>query len=196
MKLFNISHAVAAAAFLAVIPETSLADEAVLYAEGPPQDAVFVRVLGDAPSVPFGGMTLSAPADTYVAISAADLHGVAAGGHYSLIPQADGSAMMIAEPDRDTAAKVHLFVVNADDAPVRLTAPEHGMEVLAGVETQTAQSRAVNPITVTLAVERISDGAVLGTFDLALARGQNVSFVVQDGAARMIQNLFGPVIKR
>ncbi|MBO9401197.1 alginate O-acetyltransferase AlgF [Shimia sp. R9_3] len=176
------------------------AEEAALYEAPAPEDAVFVRVLAEFDAadkaITFAGQHLprgETPADTYVAISAANLSGVRAGSYYSL---AAGSSapVVIEEPARETAAKVHLILVNTATDPVRLIVPTRETEVIAAVTEGAAASRAVNPIAVTLAVQRVSDGALLGTFDLSLSRGQNMSFIASADSARLIENSFGPVL--
>lgn len=195
----NLTAAIASA--LALGTSAAWSDDAALYDAPAPEDAVFVRVLAErsvmAAPVRFGGMDLpvnEATLDAYFAISAADLTGVAAGGHYSIAKGATGS-LVIEEPSRENAAKVHLIVVNSGSEAVRLVVPDQGLEVVEPVEPGQASSRAVNPITVELAVERASDGTVLGTFDVQLARGRNLTFVAGPSSARMVENSVGIVLK-
>lgn len=176
------------------------ADEGALYAEAAPADAVFVRVLEQVPSqsveFEFDGKSIAFEQDvlnTYVPISASSLTSISQGGMYSVVIADDGSTKIIEEPQRDTASKVHLILVNAGTSPVRLIVPGRGMEVVATLEGGQAASRAVNPIEVELAVERVEDGEILNTFDVSLARGQNLTFVAQDDNARLVENTFGPV---
>ncbi|KNG93093.1 alginate O-acetyltransferase AlgF [Pseudaestuariivita atlantica] len=173
------------------------ADDAALYDAPAPEDAVFVRVLEEFDAPASDAAFMGAPLqlgedqrDVYVAISAGALEGAVAGSYYSL---AD-AGQVIEEPQRETAAKVHLILVNAGDAPVRLIVPGRGMEVVAAQAPGASASRAVNPVSATLAVERVTDNAILGTFDVNLARGQNVTFVAGDDAARLVPNSFGPVL--
>jgi hypothetical protein len=186
---------------LGIHASAAMADDAALYDEAAPADAVFLRVLSDTGEpqrqVEFAGVQLSLGADlldTYVAISAAHLTGVAAGDYYSIAAGPLGP-WAIEEPARETAAKVHLVLVNAGPEPVRLIAPSQGLEVVARLEPGEAASRAVNPVEITLAVERIRDRAVLGRFDVRLSRGQNLTFVAAGASARVIENRFGPVLK-
>ena len=177
------------------------AEDAALYDEAAPSDAVFVRILSSSDAHPlqvvFAGTQLTINndlTDTYIPISAADLNGARAGGYYSLVDGPVGT-LTIEEPARDSAAKVHLLLLNAGPEAVRLIAPSKELEVLAALEPGQVSSRAVNPIEIDLAVQRISDGAVLGVFDVRLSRGQNVTFVAEETSARLIENSFGPTLK-
>lgn len=190
----------AAALACAIVPTLAASDEAALYDTAAPADAVFVRVLaeytGPAAQVPFGENTLpfqTVDQDTYVAISAAQLSGVTPGAYYSLASN-NGAPMMIKEPARETAAKVHLILVNTSDSPVRLVVAGRNMEVVSALAPGQADSRAVNPVSATLAVERVDTQAILGTFDVALARGSNVTFVASNETARLVEHSFGPVL--
>ncbi len=187
-----LSFVIAAAATVAV------ADDAALYDTAIPADAAFVRLLSTD-----GNTTLSTHfagrqfvigadlADAYIPVSAAQLSGVAAGSYFSIVA-GDKGTKSIAEPPRETAAKIHLLLVNTGPDAVRLVVPEQNLEVVATIGAGQAASRAVNPIDVTLAVERVHDSAVLGVFDVSLSRGQNLSFVVDHASARLIENRFGP----
>jgi hypothetical protein len=133
-----------------------------------------------------------------LAISAAALpephNDIEAGRYYSLT-SSPSAPRLIREPARETAAKVHLILLNTGPAPVRLILPGAGTEVIAPLPAGSAASRAVNPVRATVAVERVSDGQILGRFDLTLTRGQNLTFVVEDDSARLLENRFGPVVR-
>lgn len=200
MTFFNSKTSLAALVALTCAATTAQSDEAVLYDQAAPADAVFVRLLAEYDAslnqVPFGGANLPldvADQDTYVAISASDLTGVQAGTYYSFASNDDG-LVIISEPNRETAAKVHLILVNTSDAPVRLIVPGRGMEVVAELAPGTSASRAVNPVSTPLAVERIHDGVILGEFDVSLSRGQNLTFIADTDRARLLENSFGPVL--
>lgn len=200
MKSLVEKSKTAIAIALALTASTAWGDDA-LYDEAAPADAVFVRVLSEHSDtekpVSFAGFELPATADrrdTYFAISAANLNGLDAGAYYSVAAGETG-AVTIEEPNRETAAKVHLIMLNTGTEAVRLIVPGKDMEVLAALKPGQASSRAVNPIAVNLAVERISDGTILGEFDVRLARGRNLTFVAGSSSARMIENTFGPVLK-
>lgn len=200
MSLKCIQTRVSAIIALALSAGVASADEAALYDAPAPEDAAYVRVLSGyteiQDAVAFGGVELPAndlAPDTYAVISASELSGVNAGSYHSIVPSQHG-AVVIPEPDRDTATKVHLILLNTGAEPVRLIVAGQGMEVIGALETGAAASRAVNPIDVALAVERVSDGERLGVFDVSLSRGQNLTFVAGDLSARMIENAFGPVL--
>jgi len=200
MPFISILSVTTFALAMAWSTQAAFADDAALYENALPADAVFVRVLAGTNEPPteieFGGAQLSITSetlDTYSAISAADLTGVAAGGYYSLVDGQSGP-VAIQEPGRDTLAKVHLIVLNTGPEPVRLIVPSKGLEVVAHIDAGQAGGRAVNPIEIDLAVERVRDGARLGTFDVRLARGQNLTFVAGETSARLIENRLGGVL--
>lgn len=180
-------------------PAPIMAQDA-LYDTAPPTDAVFIRWLGDAAgsetarSVFGHAFAPEAAGPEYVAISAAELTGAAAGTHYAVFADASGAVQIVAEPARADRAKVHLFLASCDAAPVKLVVAGAGMEVAAVTEAQTVAMRAVNPVAATLAVEG-ADGAVLGQFDLTLSRGQDVTFFACKGTAEVIVNTYGAVVK-
>lgn len=185
---------------MALSAQNSHADEAALYDAPAPADAVFVRMLSGfgsaSDTLNFGGSVFSLPdgaKDTYVAISASVLQGKTPGTYYSVISD-DQGGMVVKEPDRETASKVHLFLINAGTDPVRLILPENGAEVVGPVQAGAVDSRAVNPVSASLAVERVSDGQIIGHFDVKLSRGQNLSFVAGPEMARLVKNTFGPVL--
>ena len=168
------------------------ADDA-LYGAAVPGDAVFVRQFGSTDGVRIFGRNFRAeemPDETFVAISASSLNGAVPGTFYSLVGQAS-NAPLIAEPGREKNGKVHLVFVNASGAPARLLIQDNGTEVIAWTNPGEATSRAVNPVTVTLAVEG-QEGIM--PVEAKLRRGQNVSILVTDGNARIVPDTFGPVI--
>ncbi len=183
-----------------VSPNLARADEAALYDEPAPADAVFIRILTEYKlpfdQVFFAGSTLplsEAVRDTYVAISAAALDDVTPGAFYSLSSSETG-VVAIEEPARETVSKVHLILVNSSAEPVRLIVNGQGTEVVGALDPGQAGSRPVNPVKVALAVERVRDGVLLSTFDVDLARGQNLTFVANENTARLVENTFGPVL--
>ena len=187
---------------LALTAQSSQADSDSLYAEAPPADAVFVRMLQEtatpAQTASFAGQTITVEdsADTaFRAISATALNGVAPGSYYSLVPNADGSATVIAEPARHAVSKTHLVLVNTSDTPVRLVVSGPGIEVIAPVAPGEAGMRAVNPVTATLEVQNATDATVLGSFDLRLSRGQDITFVAKPQSADVLNDSFGPVLR-
>lgn len=173
------------------------ADEEALYADRIPADAVFVRAFGDPahPQVAFGGRDVAVDAansGAYTPVSASALSGIAAGGYYSVVVQDDTSSV-IHEPERGVASKVHLVLVNASTRPVRLMAPDHNAEVIGQVASGAAGLRGVNPVQAVLAVQAVDTGEVLGSFEVRLRRGQDVSFVVLKDRTRLVENSFAPV---
>ena len=194
--MLNRANAVICAGLLAT---TSAAAQDSLYPEAPPDDAVFVRWLGsdDATSVPVFGQELRAEPEfgtAYIAISASELSGAEAGVFVTVVSEIGGHAHVINEPPRQDASKVQLLLLNTSADPVRLIAQGPGAEVIAPVATGDAGIRSVNPVAVTLAVERVGDGKVLGSFDLRLSRGRNLTFLALGDGAELIENSFGPVM--
>ena len=166
-----------------------------LYGAAVPQDAVFLRRIGsDGAETVIFGRSFTAdelPENTYVAISAVLLDGAVAGGHYTILP-ADTAPAVLQEPQRPDQSKVYLFLLNGDDAPARLSVADGGPVVIEDTAPGQITERAVNPLAVTLTVE--GDG-FSQDFDVVLRRGVNLTFVVADGAASLIENRFGPVIE-
>ena len=118
------------------------------------------------------------------------MNGAVPGTFYTFVGQTS-NAPLIAEPGREKNGKVHLIFVNASGAPARLLIQDNGAEVIAWTNPGEAASRAVNPVTVTLAVDG-QEGIM--PVEARLRRGQNVSILVTDGNARIVPDAFGPVI--
>ena len=175
------------------------ADDRGLYGEPVPADAAFIRwidnEIGDS-RMAFGrDFTGDAiPDKTYAAISTALLDGAKAGGYYSIVATENGSAQQIREPERDEVSKVHLILLNLTDAPVSLVLSDLETEVIGATPPRHAQSRAVNPVSAALAIRSDKTGNVLDGFDVALRRGQNMTFAVIDNEVIAIPSTFGPVI--
>jgi hypothetical protein len=187
---------------IAVAWPAAASDDA-LYDQIPPEDAVFVRSFAagaaaqDIGSLPAAVVARIAEGETvYSSLSAGEFSFPEPGRFYAIV--ADGAGMMhlVPEPERADRSKVHVILVNATDTDVRVTAPEHDMEVVAPTAPLSAASRAVNPIDVVLAVEDPASGTVLETMDLSLRRGQNLTILVRTGGVDVIENAFGPVITR
>lgn len=179
---------------------TSHADDTALYAEPAPADAAFVRFIGFASGtvVDFAGVRFEVPRETatsYVAVSSARLSDVAVGAYVSVLPgEGDAAVRRIDEPARDSRSKVHLLVLNASAEPVHLSTVDGAMQVVGAVAPGQSASRAVNPVSVSLGLFGANDQA-LGSYDVTLRRGQNLSFVVDANGATVIENSFGPVLK-
>lgn len=180
---------------LALSGSVSVAEiEDGLYGAAVPADAIFVRQLGglDAPVTVFGTSLGEAelPEAVYVAIPASALDGVTPGGHYTVITGADG-AQIIEEPGRDDPAKVNLFVLNTGAAPAGLAVADGGPTVIAPTPAGAMATRAVNPLSVTLAVET---GEMSESFDVVLRRGVDLTFWVSGDGVTLIEHQFGPVL--
>jgi len=181
-----------------VLGTASWAEDTGLYAAPAPDDAAFVRFLGfeGTEQATFAGYLFDLPQEhgAYIAISADRLAGIEPGQHVSLVKGPD-RAITITEPERDTRTKVHLFVVNAGSAPVSLKLADGSMTVIEHVAPGTAQSRAVNPVSARLALFADGQTEALAAFDVALRRGQNLSFVARAEGAEVVTHRFGPVVQ-
>lgn len=189
----------AALVLCSVVPTNAAANEDGLYQEPLPTDAVFIRWIGAAtssadPIFAHAFAHSDMANEAYVAVSNALLEGASSGAYYSVVMSPEGSARVIEEPARANKAKVHVILLNASETPVALELAANGAEVIAPTESGMAQSRAVNPVSAELAVVP-ADGSPEHAFDVALRRGQNITFAVVDGTARVIENRFGAVIK-
>ena len=178
----------------------SRADDA-LYDGIPPDDAVFVRsFIGGAEARQAGPLAAAVVAriaesgSTYSSLSAGEFSFPEPGTYYAVLADDAGDLHLVPEPERADRSKVHLILVNASGESVRVTAPEHGMEVVGPTAPLSAAGRAVNPIEVELAVESGASGTVLQTLDLRLRRGQNLTILVSSEGVDLIENTFGPVI--
>jgi len=187
-----------ASLFALTLASATWAEDTGLYAEPAPDDAAFVRFIGfaDRADVQFAGHSFDVPEEqaAYVAVSATRLNGVAAGQYISVVNHPDGHRV-ISEPARGTRTKVHLFVVNASPEPVSLKLGDGSMTVIDTVAPGTAESRAVNPVSAQLALFAEGQTEALAHFDVALRRGQNLSFVAQTGRTDLIAHRFGPVVR-
>ncbi|MEO0390240.1 MAG: hypothetical protein AAF218_04790 [Pseudomonadota bacterium] len=168
--------------------------DASLYPEAAPEDAAFVRFFdaGDARQVEFAGVTFTLHPDedgAYIPVSAARLNGVAAGSFVSVV-----AGHPIYEGSRSNRAKVHLFMVNATDAPLDLRVVQDAIPVLERVAPMTAGVRAVNPLRITLGIFD-ADGTVRSTFDVTMQRGQNLSFVATRHGVQLVTHRFAAVAK-
>jgi alginate O-acetyltransferase complex protein AlgF len=177
-----------------------LAQDTGLYGEAIPADAAFVRWIDGAVSLDraafgYDFSETEIPSATYVAVSAAMLTGAASGGYYTVIENAAGDVEIVQEPSRDDASKVHLFLLNGGAEAVTLNVAEAGSEVIGATDAMDANARAVNPVTATLAVQQAVTNTVLAKFDVALRRGQNMTFAVIGDEVILIPSAFGPVIR-
>lgn len=187
---------------IALCGQSAVAQE-VLYADTPPDDAVFVRSFIDADEAretadlpAFAVDAIAGNGVAFSSLSAAEFGFSEVGGYYALLADDDGAVHLVPEPARADRAKVYLTVLNASDTDIRLIEPTQGVEVVAPTPPLSAAARAVNPVDVRLAIESVATGEALGSFDVRLRRGQNVTFVVRAGRVELIEDAFGPVVSR
>lgn len=184
--------------FLATLPTAGFANDEALYGAPVPQDAVFIRWLGDiAPSslsvFKYDFSALDIENDAYSAISNAALTGATPGGYYSVATDTNGQTHLIQEPARNDKSKVHLLLVHADAAagPVQMVLAGTERVVIGETVHGQANARAVNPVAVRMTLAGDVDQS---EFDLTLRRGQNMTVAVIAGNVTVIENRFGPVI--
>lgn len=173
------------------------AQDAALYDAPPPEDAAFIRWLDQSADTTQFGASFAEDVRAEPAfhpISTAGLNGADVGAHYSAVTGADGTTLLIPEAARDDRSKVHLTLVNASSAPVRLVLMGQDVEVVGALESGTSAMRKVNPIAVTLGVQSLSDDSILAEFELTLRRGQDISFIAAPSGAFMVEDSFGPTI--
>ena len=171
-----------------------------LYAEAAPADASFVRFIGfdGADNAQFDGFTFALTADAadkYIPISSALLDHTAPGSFVSVLRGADGAVQTITEGARSRRTKVSLLLLNASATPVHLRLADGSVPVVENVAPAASAQRAVNPVAISLGVFADGQDAPLAVFDVALRRGQNLSFVVEADSVRLVENQFAPVAK-
>lgn len=189
-----------AVAVLGFSAAAALATDASLYAETPPDDASFVRFsgFGDAPAADFAGRTFTLNADerlAYSPVSAAALTGVAPGAYFTVVRREGGGVHVIEEAPRAAASKVSLYLVNATDQPLELKLADGSVTVIGDVAPMSSGLRAVNPVAIAFGVFRHGDAAPLATFDVALRRGQNLTFLADETGVRLVEHRFGAVVR-
>ena len=190
----------AAAMLLSSFTSLTHASENSLYSEAAPDDASFVRLIGfeNATTATFAGKEFDLLEDeeqAYLPVSSTLLNDVEAGSFVSLIKRSDGSIEEIYEGPRDARSKVFLFLINAADRPLELRLADGTTTVIADVKAQSAAQRGVNPISVSLGVFDPSETEPLAVFDVALKRGQNISFIADKTGVQLVENRFGLVAK-
>ena len=163
-----------------------------LYADAPPDDAAFLRWIGpgQAPEV-LGVANLGAQGDVFHPVSVSLTNGAEAGAYYTAARAEEGAIVVIKEPARADRSKVLLTLLNLTETPVRLVLAEQNVSVIDTTSANDAGARAVNPVAATLTIVT-ADNNTLGSFDLKLRRGQNVTFVARPDGAALIENRFGP----
>lgn len=166
-----------------------------LYDDPPPEDAAFVRWLGESAAPEILGVSMpDIQSGMFHPVSAALTDGAQAGSFYTAAVDSKGHVAVIQEPNRADRSKVLLTLLNISDSPVRLVLLDHNTEVIGNTAVNDASGRSVNPVSATLAVVSAS-GAELGIFEVQLRRGQNLTFVARPESADLIENRFGPNIE-
>jgi hypothetical protein len=198
MKHFSLFTALCAAALSTCTP--ALASDTSLYAEALPADASFVRFVGfdGQDSADFAGFTfdlIREDADKYIPVSASYLSNIGSGSFISILRAHNGSIRAIHETSRTRKSKVALLLVNGTDTPLELRLADGSVAVIEDVEPATSALREVNPVAITLGVFAVDQKTPLATFDVALRRGQNLSFLADENGVRMIENQFAPLAK-
>lgn len=184
----------AAISVLLISATQTIAADNTLYDAPPPDDAAYLRWIesGDAPEI-LGVRGLGPDGAVFHPVSAAATDGAEAGRFYTAARDASGAVQVLAEPERQDRSKVHLTLLNMGEAPAQLVVDGQDLMVIGATPVNAAASRAVNPVNVTL--QLITDnGTVLGHFDLALRRGQDLTFVARADKAELVENRFGPTI--
>ncbi|SMY07650.1 alginate O-acetyltransferase AlgF [Flavimaricola marinus] len=196
-------QSIIAAGFLAtsgILSGPALGQDSGLYGEAIPADAVFVRWLeGSTPlersAFGYDFSDENIPANTYAAVSAELLPDVSIGGYYSVVLGASGTPLLVKEPERGDQTKVHMILVNGGATPVTLNIAGGGAEVISLTSQSEASSRAVNPVSASLEVRPEGSDLAIAQFEVALRRGQNMTFAVLDGDVILVPSAFGPVVK-
>ncbi|MFY0661531.1 MAG: alginate O-acetyltransferase AlgF [Shimia sp.] len=179
---------------VSLLPGPIWAADNELYDAPPPEDAVFVRWIEEetAPGI-LGIQIPEEPGYVYFSVSAALTDGGHVGSFYTAAVDATGNVHIIREPDRGDRSKVLLTLLNLSDSHARLVLAEQNIDVIGNTDVNSAGGRTVNPVAAKLSVIT-SSGAVLGSFDIQLRRGQNLTFVARPDGADLIENRFGPNI--
>lgn len=179
---------------VSTLPGPVWAADNELYDDPPPKDAAFVRwIEAETPPEILGILMPEEPGDFYYPISAALTDGGRAGSFYTAAVDATGNVHVIREPDRGDRSKVLLTLLNLSDDHARLVLADQNIDVIGTTDINSAGGRTVNPVAATLLVVT-SSGAVLGSFDVQLRRGQNITFVARPDGADLIEDRFGPNI--
>ena len=188
---------IAAAAILATASSAGANDEA-LYGAAVPEDAVFVRFLTDRPTKDLTafGWTFEPGSEqtSYSVVSSALLSEAPASQFSTVVVMAEGEDIIISEPDRTSASKVHLLLLNATENAVSLVANGGALEVISNTAFGSANMRAVNPIKAELSVVQAPNQTTLGTFEVLLRRGEDLSFIVTNDGVELVPTSYGAVI--
>lgn len=169
----------------------AMADEA-LYDSPPPADAAFVRWLTpEAKFADFGVAPSTRIEDAFHPVSAGRTTGAEPGLFYTVAQNAEGARIVVQEPERAEPTRVLLTLMNLSASPVRLVLANQNVEIIGATDVDQAAGRAVNPVSATVSVVTAS-GVTLGTFEVRLRRGQNITFIARPDSAQLIENHFGP----
>ncbi|MEP4198343.1 MAG: alginate O-acetyltransferase AlgF [Aliishimia sp.] len=176
------------------------ADDTSLYADVLPDDASFVRFVGfeGKDNAAFAGFTfdlIAQDAGKYIPVSASKLTNVTSGSYTTVLRDDDGTLRTINEAHRSRQSKVALLLVNGTQTPLELRLADGSVAVIKDVNPATSGLREVNPVAITLGVFAMDQQIPLATFDVALRRGQNLSFVADDTGVRLIENQFAALAK-
>lgn len=193
----KFTHA-AAAVLMLISPTFAAADDDALYGEPIPADAAFVRWLNtpsDQVKKAFG-YDFSGLVDgtEYVVISAGLLNNVESGAFISVVAQDGDGHDFILEPKRSDRSKVSLLLLNGSESAASLVANGDSIDVIKDVAAGDVGIRAVNPISASLEVKTGDNPAIVATFDVALKRGEDLTFAVLPNGVALIPTTFGTVI--
>ena len=182
--------------FMLFLPTTLCANDEALYATAPPADASFVRFIGfdTGETVQFSGRNFtmkSGEADTYVPVSSAQLNNIPTGSFYSLLKKTDGSIIAVQEGSRDDPTKVVLTLLNGQNRVLTLGVADGSIDVISDIDASSSGQRAVNPIRIEFGVFNKQDPNPMARFDVALRRGQNITFFADPSGVRIIEDRFG-----
>jgi len=188
---------IAAAAILTTVSPADANDEA-LYGAAVPEDAVFVRFLADHPAKDLTAFGWTFETDleqvAYSVVSASLLPEAPASRFSTVVVTTEGEGIVIPEPDRTSASKVHLLLLNATVNAVSLVADGGAIEVIRPTRFGAANIRAVNPIKAEFSVVQVPSQTVLGTFDVSMSRGEDLSFIVTNDGVELVPTSYGAVI--
>ena len=133
----------------------------------------------------------SGEADAYVPVSSAQLNNIPTGSFHSLLKKTDGSIVAIEEGSRDHPTKVVLTLLNGHEHVLTLGVADGSVDVISDINASSSGQRAVNPIRIELGVFNKRDPNPIARFDVALRRGQNITFFADPNGVRLIEDRFG-----
>jgi hypothetical protein len=186
-------------ALLAGSTIAAFGNDTSLYAEAAPKDASFLRFVGfEADTVQFAGKTfdlIEAEKNNFIPVSSSLLENGVAGAYLTVSQKPDGTITTITEGQRNDPSKVFLVLVNASDQPLELRLADGSVVVIKDVATNTSNLRGVNPVAIELGIFPTDTDTAIATFDVALQRGQNITFLADASGVQLIENRFGAVSK-